>query len=186
MFDAKQYMNRRMTEAEARRFLQDWPKWFRSGKLSPPQFFHDLNEFPGLDPAEFFLTCLKHRNPVVRLEAVRALAARNEKLDRPEGVGELRRIMLADPDPALRGEAADALGRLAGRYELLGILSDLLSLVQDGNQPNRVRIDAYKGLLQCSDQVPAQRPWQLDYKRPAVDQLDWGWIEELAATVGSA
>jgi hypothetical protein len=181
MFDARLYMNRRMTRDEARRFLQDWRKWFRSDKLSPPQFFHDLNDFPDLDPVAFFLTCLKHPKPVVRLEALRALAERNEKFSRPEGIGELRRMMLDDPDPGLRGEAADALGRLAGRYDLPGILSDLLALVQDGNQPNRVRIDAYKGLLHCSDQVPAQRPWQLDYKRPAVDQLDWGWIEEVAA-----
>jgi len=68
---------------------------------------------PGLEPV--LIEALADPEPVVRMTAVRALAA----LARTRGTRALMRVSMADPSPDVRMDAVGAVGRiLAGRVGL--------------------------------------------------------------------
>lgn len=174
-----------ITEEEAQRFLEQWREYAASDEFwnttNVNKALRSLEDYPHLDALPFYLACLGHPDRFVRSDAIHALGSQIEHSPDAGNAGPLFRVLENDPHPHVRGAAAYTLGWLARIRGLPEVPSRLLSVVNDPQEDNFVRLDAYKGIIYLFDKEGDHRyhPFKIDYHQSAESQIDWEWIREL-------
>jgi len=179
-----------MNEEDARRFLKKWPDLINSVDSQVRAILSDalqvLEDYHQLDVVAFYLACLNHSDDLVRLAALHALTSRLERIKgSSEEIVAVFRVLNNDTNPIIRGGAAWCLGKIAHVNDIPGALSSLLTIVDNRNEHNRVRLDAYKGIIYLLNREgdPKYHPFNIRFDQPVDEQVDWNWIEELRRKV---
>lgn len=103
-----------------------------------------------------------------------------------KGLRKLLQTVEKDSDSHVQGAALDSLGRITREYQLWEYIPLFLKRIRDRNLDNVVRVSAYTALIHAFDRESETdtRTYNFSFDKPADEQIDWDWIEELSEEYG--
>jgi hypothetical protein len=175
------------TKTDARRFLKYWELYLKEKK------YHAIftaivivERHLDLDSLDFLIAASKCGYPPCQGAALNAIASKLLHKRRIIGVRALFDAYYHQERPVVRAIALEALGIVASKYKIIEVKPLLISVVEDRQADNDMRIKAYRGLIHLMKKQwtgEQFRLWRITYQQSAAEVIDWHWIAELCADI---